>query len=367
MPATLKINTKIKKAELITKKIDTNSSILIKNSSQTNLNTKLDTQTPLIKIKNGDSPTYLNPMWVTGFTDAEGSFMLSITTRANSKNLSIRPSFEIGLHSKDTAILHKIKNFFGVGLVTIRKFKDTGSFSVTKINDLSNIIVPHFREFPLQSQKREDFETWAKIVKLMVNKEHLTESGLVKIMELKSILNKGLTKGTNDILFVKPLIRAIHLVNSSEFKTIDPYWISGFVDGDGSFSVKIYQRKTSYQVELRFRITQHIRDAHLLGVIAEYLECGKVYTRANKLACDLEVFNFQDVLKKIIPFFQKYPLQTVKEKDFKDFSIVAGYMKNKDHLTPEGLELIRVLKFQMNNFRILPDITPLDSEKPSKD
>nr|WDS46445.1 LAGLIDADG homing endonuclease [Cyathus striatus] len=365
MPATLKINTKIKKAELITKKIDTNSSILIKTSSQTNLNTKLDTQTPL--IKNGDSPTYLNPMWVTGFTDAEGSFMLSITSRANSKSLSVTASFEIGLHSKDTAILHKIKNFFGVGQISLRNNRSAASFYVKNISDLSNSIVPHFREFPLQSQKREDFETWAKIVKLMVNKEHLTESGVVKIMELKSILNRGLTKGTNEILSVKPLNRAIHLVNSSEFKTIDPYWISGFVDGDGSFSVKIYQRKTSYQVELRFRITQHIRDAHLLGVIAESLECGKVYTRANNLACDLEVFNFQDVFKKIIPFFQKYPLQTVKEKDFKDFSIVAGYMQNKDHLTPEGLELIRVLKFQMNNFRKLQVITPLDSEKPSKD
>lgn len=187
----------------------------------------------------------------------------------------------------------------------------------------------------------------------MVEKEHLSESGLLKILSLKSGLNWGLTDAAKFLTDkkIEAQVRPLHLVNSEEFKTIDPNWISGFTDGDGSFSIKITKRINTYQVELRFRITQHIRDAHLLGVIAEYLECGKVYTRYNKLACDLEVYTFKDNIIKVIPLFNKYPLRTVKEKDFKDFISVAGYIKDKHHLTPEGLALITAIKSNMNKFR----------------
>jgi len=187
----------------------------------------------------------------------------------------------------------------------------------------------------------------------MAAKEHLSESGLFKILSLKSVLNWGLSEAAQKLTDkkIEAQVRPLHLVKSSEFKSIDPHWISGFTAGDGSFSIRISKRVNTYQVELRFRITQHIRDAHLLGIIAEYFGCGKVYTRSNKLACDLEVISFKDNILNIIPFFNKHPLRTVKEKDFKDFSTVAGYIKNKHHLTPEGLALIKELKSNMNNFR----------------
>lgn len=96
-------------------------------------------------------------MWVTGFTDAEGSFIFSISKRKDSKSLSVRASFEIGLHIKDIAILHELRDFFGVGRVSIRKSKSVVSYCVSKISDLGNVIAPHFSRFPLQSQKRVDF------------------------------------------------------------------------------------------------------------------------------------------------------------------------------------------------------------------
>jgi hypothetical protein len=50
-------------------------------------------------------------------------------------------------------------------------------------------------------------------------------------------------------------------------------------------------------------------------------------------------------------FFQKYPLQGVKSKDFKDFCKVAELMENKAHLTAEGLDQIRQIKAGMNTGR----------------
>jgi len=99
------------------------------------------------------------------------------------------------------------------------------------------------------------------------------------------------------------------------------------VAGDGTFDIKLTQRKAKYQVELRFRITQHIRDAHLLGIIAEYLGCGKVYIRSTSLACDLVVNTFPDNINKIIPFFKNHPIGTIKENDFRDFTLAAELIK----------------------------------------
>jgi hypothetical protein len=188
-------------------------------------------------------------------------------------------------------------------------------------------------------------------VESIKNKKHLTNKGLLEILSLKSALNRGLSKNTSDIKNIEVLERPLHFVDSTEFKNIGLKWISGFVAGDGTFDIKITQRKSKYQVELRFRITSHIRDAHILGVIAGYFNCGKVYIRSTGLACDLVIITFPDNINKIIPFFLKYPIRTVKQEDFLDFTSVAKLISNKAHLTIEGLTKIREIKSNMNSLR----------------
>jgi LAGLIDADG endonuclease len=293
----------------------------------------------------------LSPMWVTGFTDAEGSFIVSIYKRSDSNKWQIKPFFELGLHSKDINTLEELRKFFGVGIINTRINKKVTSFTVTKNSDLLNVIIPHFSNFPLQTQKRIDFQLWVQIVEIIKKKEHLTQEGLLKILSLKSALNKGLSKNTSEIKNIEVLERPLHLVDYAEFKNIDPNWISGFVAGDGSFDIKITKRQFKYQVELRFRITQHIRDAHILGVIAKYLDCGKVYIRSTNLACDLVINTFPDNINKIIPFFKNHPIGTLKEKDFRDFILAAELITVKAHLTLEGLAKIKEIKLNMNRFR----------------
>ena len=47
----------------------------------------------------------LNPMWITGFTETEGSFTVSIHKRkSKNNNWHVTTSFELGLHSKDKNI-----------------------------------------------------------------------------------------------------------------------------------------------------------------------------------------------------------------------------------------------------------------------
>jgi len=57
--------------------------------------------------------------------------------------------------------------------------------------------------------------------------------------------------------------------------------------------------------------------------------------------------DFSDQIGKI-SFFDKYPLQGIKAKDFEDFKKVANLMQSKAHLTQEGFEEIWKIKSGMN-------------------
>lgn len=61
----------------------------------------------------------LPPMWLTGFSDAEGCFSIIIEVMSPLK-WKVRSSFEINLHDRDLDILYKIQSFFGVGSVYVR-------------------------------------------------------------------------------------------------------------------------------------------------------------------------------------------------------------------------------------------------------
>ena len=84
-----------------------------------------------------------------------------------------------------------------------------------------------------------------------------------------------------------------------------------------------------------------------MQTIKTYLGCGHVYK--NKDVLDYKVSKFSDLTDKIIPFFKEYP--GVKSKEFADFCRVAELIKDKKHLTPEGLEKILEIKAGMNRGR----------------
>lgn len=55
----------------------------------------------------------LRPHYITGFSDGEASFSVSINKDNNQKTgWRVQAQFAIGLHSKDLPLLSKIKDFF---------------------------------------------------------------------------------------------------------------------------------------------------------------------------------------------------------------------------------------------------------------
>lgn len=101
--------------------------------------------------------------------------------------------------------------------------------------------------------------------------------------------------------------------------------------------------------QLRFQLSQHIRDERLFLRLASYLECGKVYLRNNtRQAVEFTVHNFTDNVEKIIPLFRGNTILGIKALDFEDWSKASEIMKVQGHLTQEGLDKICQLKAVMN-------------------
>lgn len=101
-------------------------------------------------------PPTLNPYWVTGFSDGEGCFSMSIRKYKTAKiGWTIEPCFIITLHVKDLEILIAIKKFFlHIGTITTNdKF---AQYRVRNRKELQ-VIIDHFNKYPLQTSKVLNF------------------------------------------------------------------------------------------------------------------------------------------------------------------------------------------------------------------
>ena len=131
---------------------------------------------------------------------------------------------------------------------------------------------------------------------------------------------------------------------------LNPHWIAGFVDGEGTFYVGINKHPemtTGYQVMPEFRVVQHKRDIQLLHALKKYFKGGVVRVNHDD-RYEFRVRNLQVLHDIIVPFFEKYDLCTKKKLDFIKFRKIIRYMNQKKHLTREGIiDIIRIAK-QMN-------------------
>jgi hypothetical protein len=141
-----------------------------------------------------------------------------------------------------------------------------------------------------------------------------------------------------------------------------PEAISGYVTGEGCFYAESgYDPKyrLQHRIRLAFCIEVKATDRELLEAVQSQLGCGHIYeldfgryrgyeTKNWKPHVKYRVSNFQELTQKVIPFFSQYPLFGTKHQSFEVFCQIAELMMNKQHLTPEGLEIIKILVKRLN-------------------
>jgi hypothetical protein len=128
-------------------------------------------------------------------------------------------------------------------------------------------------------------------------------------------------------------------------------YITGFVDGEGTFSVSFCHRtkfKTNIEVRPSFSISQHKRNLEILKEIKEYFGVGAIRFSKRDQNYRYEVRAINDLVQKVIPHFQKYPLRTSKVRDFLLFVEICKLVSANHHLNADYLEKIINKAYQMN-------------------
>ena len=131
---------------------------------------------------------------------------------------------------------------------------------------------------------------------------------------------------------------------------LEKEYVLGLVDGEGSFNVRVNDKKRRARVELKFSLKLRHQDKEMLDELQRFFGCGKVYIqndkRANHSLCyRFEVQNKKEIIEKIIPFFEQNPPKIQSRKrDFELFRQIAELAKN------DSVDLVRVkqLKEQMH-------------------
>src|SRR5262249_47188279 len=133
-------------------------------------------------------------------------------------------------------------------------------------------------------------------------------------------------------------------------------WIVGFVDGEGCFSVSIQRCrvvKLGWQVFPEFVVTQGAKSLPALHLLQQFFDCGRIFINRRKDNHTEPLYRFcvrafDDLDKKIIPFFVENQLRTAKKNSFEVFVQVIEQMREGKHLTEEGLRELALLAGTIN-------------------
>ena len=128
-------------------------------------------------------------------------------------------------------------------------------------------------------------------------------------------------------------------------------YISGYVDGEGCFSISFSRRDkflVGWETKPSFSVSQNEDRAQTLFLLQQTLKCGFMRRDFSDKTLKYEVRSLNDLINKIIPHFEKYPLVSNKQKDFELFKQVCFLMQKELHKEKKGLQRIINLAFQMN-------------------
>jgi hypothetical protein len=300
--------------------------------------------------------------WFVGFTDAEGCFYFTISAN---ERLTLSFRFIIELHVDDVKILEKICKILGVGRVSING--NSARYQVSNIEQILKVIIPIFKEFPLQTTKYLDFvcfeqaiNIFASLAKKKSAKGSLTQRDKDTLMRLKESMNTKRLISEKEENFLKNKV------------LITKWWLLGFTEGEGTFG---YKHLVPY-----FQIAQHKKNLYVLEAIEEFLfklfkgsallcfaakqvkgqskklnqkdELKFIYT-LNKLTgvYSMSIVKIELNFYYIIPFFESLKFLSRKKIDYDYWVLMVLMHKLGYYYLPEGKKIALQIASSTNKFR----------------
>ena len=135
----------------------------------------------------------LNPEYVIGLVDGEGSFYVRLNTDVRRRN-KVELKFSVKIRYQDKEILEELKQFFDCGMIYFQKdnrpnHTDCFRFEVNNKKDIIEEIIPFFEKNSpkIQSRKR-DFEIFRNIA--LLSQQKVLNMNMIR--DLKDQMHWGL-------------------------------------------------------------------------------------------------------------------------------------------------------------------------------
>ncbi len=174
--------------------------------------------------------------WVVGFVDGEGCFSSPIY-RCSKMRLGwqVRPEFAVAQGVSSRGVLEDFVRFFGCGKVYRNSRHDNHRedmvrYCVQRLGDLRDVIVPFFKENPLRTSKRDNFEKFTKIIELMELRRHLSVPGIIEIAEITQTMNHR--KPSEILRILRDHTPALSRVEPEEDEMVRTSWRHGEAGGN---------------------------------------------------------------------------------------------------------------------------------------
>lgn len=180
--------------------------------------------------------------WFSGFTDAEGNFLITIDRNY------VKLRFKISLHIDDIKVLQIIQSNLNIGRVTEEQNRNRCSFIVEDISGI-NTICSIFNNYPLHTSKKLDLKDFYEALLIKTKNKNLSDSKIERILYLKNNMNSK---------------REIFTYNTTSQIIINPNWFIGFIEGEGTFGIKTGS-------SLYLQVAQKNTSQECLNAITNYL------------------------------------------------------------------------------------------------
>jgi hypothetical protein len=199
------------------------------------------------------SKSPLSLEFLAGLIDGDGSFNVSFQIKPYRR---VRVNFTVVQESSCKELLYELKSYFSCGSVydlpsaAYREGKSI--YKLEDVNLILNNLVPLLNKVKFNTNKGQDYKIMVKVCEILKDCKSLTNETFIKIIELAYKKNK-LSK--NRTIPIEELIQKVQMQRSSKAPKLDviqkrgittcslhktklnPNFVTGFVDGEGSFFV----------------------------------------------------------------------------------------------------------------------------------
>ena len=132
---------------------------------------------------------------------------------------------------------------------------------------------------------------------------------------------------------------------------LDPWYVSGLVEGEGCFTVSFtLRKKLNLGIETRpsFSISLNQRDLELLKRVHEFFGCGAIRYSKGDRTYKYESRSVAELVTSIVPHFERYPLHGSKKRDFESFAEICRSVRANHHRSRRYLPDIIDKAYRMN-------------------